>query len=118
MICDNSPEGSNGPGSGDMTEACPENWFFPGFMSLMSFGPLKGSMEAQRVLDLFIPKDPPAGHKKEFSQSAARKKAPAARESAVRSINSSRGTTKKSLMEGRRLKAREDEIKGNQALLS
>ena len=100
-----------------MAEACPENWFFPGFMSLMFFGPFKENMEAGRVLDLFIPKDPPADRKKEFSRVATRKKA-AARESAVRSIDPSRGMTKKDLMDERRVKAKEDELKTQVALAS
>ena len=74
-------------------------------------------MEAQRVLDLFIPKDPPADRKKEFSCAAARKKA-ATRESAIRSINPSRGMTKKDLMDERRVKAKEDEIKSQHPLAS
>ena len=100
---DDSPEGGNSPSSGGMVEARHENWFFPGLMSLMFFGPFKENMEAERVLDLFIPKDPPADRKTEFSRVAARKKA-AARESAIRSMDPNRGMTKKDLMEERRLK--------------
>ena len=74
-------------------------------------------MEAQRILDLFIPKDPPADRKKEFSCAAARKKA-AARESVIRSINPSRGMTEKDLMDERRVEAREDEIKSQHSLAS
>ena len=74
-------------------------------------------MEAQRVLDLFIPKDPPADQEKESSCAAARKEA-AARESAVRSIDPSRVMTKKDLMEERRVKAQEDEIKSQHALVT
>ena len=114
---DDSPEGGNSPSSGNVIEARSDNWFFPGFMSLMFFGPFKENMEAERVLDLFIPKDPPAEHKKEFSRVAARKKA-AARESAIRSIDPSRGMTKKDLMDERRVKAKEDELKTQVALAS
>ena len=48
---------------------------------------------------------------------AARKKA-VARESAIRSINPSRGMTKKDLMDERRVKAKEDELKRQVALAS
>ena len=114
---DDSPEDSNSLSSGAVVKACPENWFFPGFVSLMFFGAFKESVEAHRVLDLFFHKDPPAGHRKEFSWSAARKKA-AARESAVRSIDPSRGMTKRDLLEERKLEVQEDEIKGSQMLLN
>ena len=89
----NSPEGSNSPSSGGVVEACPENWFLLGLVSLVSFGPSEGRVETQRVLDLSIPKDPPADHTKEFSWLAAKKKA-AARESATRRASLSGGMAK------------------------
>ena len=86
------------PGDDDVTEheghsSCekpPRNWTFSGYTSFMFFGPFKENIEAKRMLDIFITKDPPSSHKKEYSRAFSRKKA-AAMEKTLRTIDPNRG---------------------------
>ena len=96
----------------------PPFWMFAGFMSLMFFGPFKENKLKDRVLDIFLVKDPPPHQKKDFSRSAARRRA-AAREDVTRNTDSFRGQTKQHLLEERKVRATEMKINGElQALNS
>ena len=87
-------------------------------MPLMFFGPFKENRLKDRVLGIFLLNDPPPHQKKDFSRSAARRRA-AAREDVTRNTDSFRGQTKQHLLEERKVRATEMKINGElQALNS
>ena len=67
-------------------------------MSLVHFGPFEGNIASNRLLGLFMIKDPPAAAKKKELFQSAQKKRVAARESSACKVDPQRGPTSKNLI--------------------